>query len=54
VVGWYFFISDGVGRGSRGVEGRPTGRIAFDENGDVVNRGVVIGVVRNRKLVTAQ
>jgi branched-chain amino acid transport system substrate-binding protein len=33
--------------------GRATGRIAFDENGDVVGRDVTIGVVRGKRLVTA-
>jgi branched-chain amino acid transport system substrate-binding protein len=45
----------GLGRNGRAAfEGRATGRIAFDENGDVVGRDVTIGVVRERRLVTAQ
>ncbi len=30
-----------------------TGRIAFNTNGDVMGKSVVIGVVRNKRLVTA-
>ncbi|NIM48145.1 MAG: ABC transporter substrate-binding protein [Gemmatimonadales bacterium] len=42
----------GVGTSTPAFEG-VTGTIAFDENGDVPNKDVIIGVVRNRRLVTA-
>jgi ABC-type branched-subunit amino acid transport system substrate-binding protein len=40
-----------VGRGRPPYEG-VTGTIAFDASGDVAGRSVVIGVVRNGRLVT--
>jgi branched-chain amino acid transport system substrate-binding protein len=43
-----------VGRSRPAFNGTATGKIAFDENGDVVGRDVMIGVVRDRKLVTAK
>ena len=43
----------GVGTEYPAFEG-VTGRIAFDEHGDVPNKAVVIGVVRGGRLVTAQ
>jgi branched-chain amino acid transport system substrate-binding protein len=42
----------GVGREHAAFEG-VTGRIAFDENGDVADKPVVIGVVRDGTIVTA-
>ena len=41
-----------VGRELPGFEG-VTGTIAFDENGDVPSKDVVVGVVSNRRLITA-
>jgi branched-chain amino acid transport system substrate-binding protein len=41
-----------VGRELPGFEG-VTGTIAFDENGDVPSKNVVVGVVSNRRLITA-
>ncbi|MDQ3387925.1 MAG: ABC transporter substrate-binding protein, partial [Gemmatimonadota bacterium] len=41
-----------VGRGEEAFEG-VSGRIAFDENGDVPGKEVAIGVVRDARLVTA-
>ncbi|UCG88622.1 MAG: branched-chain amino acid ABC transporter substrate-binding protein [Gemmatimonadota bacterium] len=43
----------GLGTETEGFEG-VTGSIGFDSNGDVVDRNVVIGVVRNRRLVSAE
>ena len=42
----------GVGTTTPAFDG-VTGRIAFDENGDVPDKDVVIGVVRDKRLVTA-
>ncbi len=42
----------GVGSATDAFDG-VTGRIAFDENGDVYDRDVVIGVFRNGRIVTA-
>jgi len=42
----------GVGTITPAFEG-VTGTIAFDQNGDVPNKDVIIGLVRNRRLVTA-
>ncbi len=42
----------GVGDASPPYDG-VTGRIAFDRHGDVPDKDVVIGVVRNGRLVTA-
>ncbi len=42
-----------VGRGRPAFHG-VSGAIAFDENGDVVNKNVVVGVIRNGQLVSAQ
>jgi branched-chain amino acid transport system substrate-binding protein len=43
----------GIGRAHPSFEG-VTGRIVFDEHGDVPNKAVVVGVVRDGRLVTAQ
>lgn len=42
-----------VGRGRPAFQG-VSGSIAFDEHGDVENKNVVIGVIRNGQLVSAQ
>ncbi|HKJ93079.1 MAG TPA: ABC transporter substrate-binding protein [Longimicrobiales bacterium] len=42
-----------VGRGSPAFRG-VSGTIAFDQNGDVANTNVVVGVIRDGKLVSAQ
>ena len=44
----------GVGTRQPAFVGRATGKIAFDANGDPVGREVTVGVVRDRKLVTAR
>ena len=44
----------GVGTRRPAFIGRATGKIAFDANGDALGREVTVGVVRQRKLVTAR
>lgn len=43
----------GVGSATPAYDG-VTGRIAFDSNGDVPDKAVVVGVVRNHQLLTAE